>query len=319
MSILSLNSICPDLKVVTGVKLAKNVALISISKWQRYGLGLMMAGLSGVILPAQAVILSDSSEQRLKVRSSLPKVSAMSTDSLQALIEQKQRDYASQENIAIEERKRISPKPVPSSVSQGRAAVIKSQSYETSYHHNQATAEFNSWLNSDRYRAQQVGSYQRYLAQQLGANNVPPLHQLLTTARSWEKCGYEPFQLPPEYLWANVVPTLKLYADLKRQGILPASTEIRSVYRSPALNSCAGGAAGSKHLTAGAIDIWVPESEGDLWQLTSLQEKLCQFWQYQGVSYDFGLGLYATGAIHLDTQGYRKWGFEHSISNFCRY
>ena len=101
---------------------------------------------------------------------------------------------------------------------------------------------------------------------------------------------------------------------------MPASTEIRSVYRSPGLNNCAGGASASKHMTAGAMDIWVPEYEGNQWQLSRMQDSLCEFWQYQGQAYKFGLGLYSTGAIHLDTDGYRKWGFNHaSSSSACRY
>ena len=192
--------------------------------------------------------------------------------------------------------------------------------YHTTYHNERSDLDFNSWLNRDRYRAQQVASYQRYLSAQVGAQNVPPLDQLLTTARSWEKCGYEPYQLPPQELWPNIVPTLRLYSVLKSQGILPSSTEIRSVYRSPSLNDCAGGAESSKHMTAGAMDIWVPDYEDNPWRLGQLQEGLCQFWQYQGESYNFGLGLYATGAIHLDTQGYRSWGFHHAINrSACRY
>ena len=116
------------------------------------------------------------------------------------------------------------------------------------------------------------------------------------------------------------MPTLQLYSQLKNQGILPPNTEIRSVYRSPGLNDCAGGANASKHMTAGAMDIWVPEYEGNQWQLSSMQDRLCEFWQYQGQSNNFGLGLYSTGAIHLDTDGYRKWGFNHaSSSSACRY
>ena len=121
-------------------------------------------------------------------------------------------------------------------------------------------------------------------------------------------------------MWPNIVPTLHLYSELKNQGILPPSSEIRSVYRNPGLNDCAGGADSSKHMNASAIDIWVPEYEDNLWRLNTMQDGLCQFWQYQGQSYNFGLGLYATGAIHLDTDGYRKWGFNHaSSSSSCRY
>ena len=37
-----------------------------------------------------------------------------------------------------------------------------------------------------------------------------------------------------------MVPTLQLYNTLKAQGIVPQSAEIRSVYRNPSLNVCAG-------------------------------------------------------------------------------
>lgn len=297
-----------------------------------------VAAMTIISAQSQAAILSNQTETRIQIRKGSSETAVMmsqpapvasginSGDRLQGLIEQKQRDYASVNgsNVMIEERKRVTVQPAsqprPSAmISRFSPSGIKTETYQTVYYNDSVSPDFNRWLNSDPYRAQQVANYQRYLSAQLGAYQVPALSQLLTTARSWDKCGYEPFQLPPEYLWGNVVATLKLYTELKRQGILPASTEIRSVYRSPGLNSCAGGAAGSKHLTAGAIDIWVPEFEGQPWQLSNLQEGLCQFWQYQGAGHHFGLGLYATGAIHLDTQGYRKWGFEHSTSTLCRY
>lgn len=235
-------------------------------------------------------------------------------DSMQGLIQQKQRDFDFDASVSIEENKRVNINK-------------RTPSYNTTYPSTYSTSnntytsiDFNGWLNSNSYRASQVADYQRYLSARVGARNVPPLSQLLTTARSWDKCGYEPYQLPPQELWANIVPTLRLYSELKNQGILPASTEIRSVYRSPGLNDCAGGASASKHMTGGAIDIWVPEYENNLWLLSTMQDGLCQFWQYQGQSQNFGLGLYSTGAIHLDTEGYRKWGFNHaSSSSSCRY
>lgn len=303
-----------------------------------------MSGIS-----AHAAIISDNSERRIEVRygssssvntnssnayrpstavtnnnaggTTILRADRVSGDSMQGLIQQKQREFEYDAKLSIEE-------------SQSVNIIRRTPSYNTTYNttysdgystsnnnYNSATgADFNSWLNSDRYRVQQVNNYQRYLNSQVGAQNVPPLSQLLTTARSWDKCGYEPYQLPPQELWSNIIPTLRLYSALKNQGILPASSEIRSVYRSPGLNDCAGGADASKHMTAGAIDIWVPEYENNLWRLNSMQDGLCQFWQYQGESYNFGLGLYSTGAIHLDTQGYRKWGFNNaSSSSACRY
>ena len=292
---------------------------------------------------AHAAVLSDSSERRIQVRHSsntdssgnayirpatntsnyrsgatiLSGANATSGDSMQGLIAQKQREFAPSSSLSIEESKQVNI---------NRRSPVSNTTYNTANNTYSGTnndynnMDFNAWLNSNRYRAQQVAEYQRYLTSRVGAQNVPPLSQLLTTARSWDKCGYEPYQLPPQELWANIVPTLRLYNDLKSQGVIPASSEIRSVYRSPGLNSCAGGADSSKHMNGSAMDIWVPEYEDSPWQRSSMQDGLCQFWQYQGKAHNFGLGLYATGAIHLDTDGYRKWGFNHaSSSSSCRY
>lgn len=291
-------------------------------------------------ISVHAAIVSDNSERRIQIRQSssgnadikpttsgssyspgvtmLSGENATSGDSMQGLIAQKQRDFNLDARLSIEENKRVN-------------INRRATTYSTDHNHDgygttdnnyndAASMDFNVWLNSNSYRAKQVAEYQRYLSSRVGAQNVPPLSQLLTTARSWNKCGYEPYQLPPQELWANIVPTLRLYSDLKQQGILPASSEIRSVYRNPGLNDCAGGADSSKHMNASAMDIWVPDYEDNLWRRSTLQDGLCQFWQYQGNAHNFGLGLYATGAIHLDTDGYRKWGFNHASSDSpCRY
>ncbi|MGP4971312.1 D-Ala-D-Ala carboxypeptidase family metallohydrolase [Psychrobacter aquimaris] len=289
-----------------------------------------------------AAIISDNSERRIQVRhgssadsssnayirpssnttSHNPGVTMLSGDSMQGLIAQKQRDFEFDASLSIEENKRMNINrraPAYNTTYSNNSYSRANNTYNSNYN-DSISMDFNAWLNSNSYRARQVADYQRYLNSRVGAQNVPPMSQLLTTARSWSKCGYEPYQLPPQELWANIVPTLRLYGELKHQGILPISSEIRSVYRSPGLNDCAGGADSSKHMNASAIDIWVPDYEDNLWQLSTMQDGLCQFWQYQGQSHNFGLGLYATGAIHLDTDGYRKWGFNHaSSSSSCRY
>ncbi len=186
--------------------------------------------------------------------------------------------------------------------------------------YNSSLPDFNSWLRQHSYYQYQVDAYRKYLTKQLGTNNVPPMSQLIRTARSWYKCGAQPYQVPPQYLWPNIVPTLRLYSDLKKQGVVPHNAEIRSVYRDYNLNRCAGGAGSSKHLENAAIDIWVPSYEYSQWQQDNLNENICQFWQYQGQFYNFGLGIYSTGAIHLDTQKYRKWGGQFTPSySACRY
>lgn len=307
---------------------------------------LLVIGMSNISV--HAAILSDTNERRIQVRQgnsnvyvrptpvdnntgvasssinrsgiSIARGDRLSNDSMQGLIEQKQREFDLDAELSIEESKRVNINKRPPVYD-----TVYNTTYDTVYstgnnsYGNANSSDFNSWLNSDRYRAQQIANYQRYLSTEVGTQNVPPMEQLLTTARSWDKCGYEPYQLPPQELWSNIVPTLRLYSNLKSQGILPASSEIRSVYRSPGLNDCAGGASSSKHMTAGAIDIWVPEYDNNQWRLSNMQDGLCQFWQYQGGTYDFGLGLYSTGAIHLDTQGYRKWGFNNATSSSsCR-
>lgn len=230
------------------------------------------------------------------------------TDRLGNLIRESDQAYQS-DRLTIEQNTSIRP--------YGGAS---SPNYDQSSNFGETNYYYVQWLNSNSYRANEVAQYKRYLANYLGEPAVPPFDQLLTTARSWERCGYEQYQLPPNELWSNMVATLRLYEDLKKQGILPPTAEIRSTYRSPSLNACAGGAAASKHMSNGAIDIWVPEYEGQPWYINSMKERLCQFWSSQGQRYNFGLGLYATGAIHLDTQGYRYWGAENSDSgSYCRY
>lgn len=178
-------------------------------------------------------------------------------------------------------------------------------------------AAFKDWLATHSYQKSEVLAYQNYLQRQLGT--IPPMEQLLASARDARRCGFEPYEVPPASLWQNIVPTLQMLQHMQKQGYLPYSTVIRSVYRNPALNDCAGGAGESKHMTNGAIDIWVPENEGDKWAVDSTFDGLCQFWQSSGQAYNFGLGLYPTGSVHLDTQGYRKWGANHSSSSSpCR-
>ncbi|UNU73601.1 D-Ala-D-Ala carboxypeptidase family metallohydrolase [Moraxella nasovis] len=198
-----------------------------------------------------------------------------------------------------------------------------SHSHEHDKHNEMvgSAEHFWQWLQDHPDQKDAVIHYQTYLATQLGsAKAVPPLHNLLTTARSWRECNAEPYQVPPTELWAKILPTIQLYHELRQVGILPPSTKIRSVYRNHALNQCAGGAKASKHTMNAAIDIWVPTYDANSSEMLQLQDMLCQFWHEQGAKWQLGLGVYATGALHLDTQGYRKWGVNYTQPNsVCRY
>ncbi len=243
-------------------------------------------------------------------------------DSMGNLIQQKNREYEKTADAFYKSQVNVY-NPNTSYTNQNYNTYNNhSSNYSSTYSSNNSMSwktnlDFDSWLNGFNNR-QQADEYRYYLQQRLGT--VPPMSQLLRTARSWSTCGASPYEVPPRYLWDNMVSTLRLYAELKRQGILPYSTVIRSVYRNPSLNRCANGARGSKHKVNSAMDLWVPSFDYDIWQKHNVQDKLCQFWLYQGRSYNFGLGIYSTGAIHIDTDGYRKWGSKYTLKHSaCRF
>lgn len=257
-----------------------------------------------------AVVNSSNPVRLMNIDSGYDRVSGKDFDSNEDSIGQLIRKAEAtryDKSLNIEQRTRIKP-------------FNNSQQYDGRQNQIIDRLDFSQWLNASSYRANQVKEYKNFLSGFVGSRNVPPMEQLLSTARSWADCGYEPYQVPPRELWTNIVLTLRVFNELKSQGILPASTEIRSVYRSPGLNACAGGAGSSKHMTNGAIDVWVPEYNDEPWYINPMKDRLCQFWATQGESYNLGLGMYATGSIHLDTQGYRLWGAQHTeFGSPCRY
>ncbi len=90
--------------------------------------------------------------------------------------------------------------------------------------------------------------------------------------------------------------------------------EVTSAYRALSLNRCAGGADASRHVFNAALDFRIgPEQPSDLDQFNIQQTKtkLCQFWETKGQALNMGLGVYASGQIHIDSQGFRSWGPDH--------
>ena len=116
--------------------------------------------------------------------------------------------------------------------------------------------------------------------------------------------------IPSQEVWRNQLPTLKVFKYLIASKVLTDFT-VTSVYRDLPLNQCAGGAGSSRHLFNSAIDFRIgpanPQPE-DYAYIEYTKFKLCQFWSQYGQSLNMGLGLYSSGQIHIDTQGYRTWG-----------
>lgn len=174
-------------------------------------------------------------------------------------------------------------------------------------------ADYLLWLRNSGNQAR-VNDYEKYLKEHRVATAVPT-YQLLRSARDWQKCGREPYAIPSPELWSNALPTLKIIQYLVDTQVL-RDFEVTSVYRDYSLNICAGGAAGSKHVYNSAIDFRLgPEygaSTRDYLLIQDTKNKLCEFWTKYGQTLNMGLGLYASGQIHIDTQGYRTWGADHT-------
>ncbi|SNT07557.1 Uncharacterized conserved protein YcbK, DUF882 family [Pseudomonas japonica] len=135
---------------------------------------------------------------------------------------------------------------------------------------------------------------------------VVPLHQLLRSASDWRQCRAEPFAVAPVAQWASVRGTLRLLDLLADERVL-GPYEVVSAYRDPALNRCAGGAPGSAHMRAFAVDLLLTRGAD--------AQALCRFWQSYGKAWNMGFGRYPSGRIHIDTAGYRTWGGACSMTH----
>lgn len=163
--------------------------------------------------------------------------------------------------------------------------------------------------------------YERFLEQN-NAGNIIPSFELFKTARSWEQCGKSEYMIPNRELWRNQLPTLKVFKYLVASKVLGDFT-VTSVYRDLPLNQCAGGAGSSRHLFNSAIDFRIgpvtPDAQ-DYAYIENTKFKLCQFWAQYGQNLNMGLGIYSSGQIHIDTQGYRTWGPDLTRnSSMCNY
>ncbi|MGQ1538465.1 D-Ala-D-Ala carboxypeptidase ZrlA [Acinetobacter baumannii] len=175
----------------------------------------------------------------------------------------------------------------------------------------QQPEDYIVWIATADHR-QSVQAYKQFLKQK-GLADLVPDHELLRSARDWQKCGVEPYAVPPREIWSNIVPTLNILKALVDDGVIN-DFEVTSVYRALALNRCAGGADASRHVFNAALDFRIgPEQPSDLDQFNIQQTKtkLCQFWETKGQALNMGLGVYASGQIHIDSQGFRSWGPDH--------
>ena len=173
-------------------------------------------------------------------------------------------------------------------------------------------AAFEQWLEARNERAEDYAAFQSYLNNQ-GVGDVVAPWQLARVDREYaQRCKLDIWRLPPENLWPNIVPALRLVRDHVEPTM--GEVEVQSSYRSPELNVCAGGAARSRHISFEALDLLLVNRRTDL---DALYPELCAMQEEAGPESGMGLGAYydpsdpvynREGRFHIDAAGYRSWG-----------
>lgn len=158
----------------------------------------------------------------------------------------------------------------------------------------------------------QLAKLNRYLNER-DVGDVVAVEELVRSDVNWRRCKAPPFLIPDEKQWPHMVSTLRLIKD----EIVPrwGAVEALSVYRSPQINDCLGGASRSAHMGYYAIDMQfrAPVKRADL--IT----RLCGLHRDIGTSRNMGLGIYKGTRFHIDTVGYRSWGQDQrGASSPCR-
>lgn len=160
---------------------------------------------------------------------------------------------------------------------------------------------YRLWYMASAERAAWVKSLNDYLVT-YGVGGIVPTWQLIRTASDWQKCGAQPYELPPVEYWPNIVQSLRFVRDYVVPRIGPV--EAVSAYRDPALNLCAKGAPESAHRYFQAVDL-VPLKPTTR---EFLIHDLCALHADSGGRYNIGLGFYAYLRFHIDARKFRKWG-----------
>jgi hypothetical protein len=169
---------------------------------------------------------------------------------------------------------------------------------------------YRNWYVATPAHAASVKAFNDYLVQ-YGVGGVFPTWQLLRTATSWQRCGGQPFEVPPTSEWPHIVQTLRYVRDY----VIPAVGPVEPVsgYRNPTLNACAGGAPESAHKHYSAIDM-VPLTPTTREQM---MRTLCRVQARRGLDYKVGLGFYAFLRFHVDTTKYRRWNMDPAVASLC--
>jgi len=130
---------------------------------------------------------------------------------------------------------------------------------------------------------------------------VIPIQHLYRQGTDWSKLNVEPYAVPPQQHWQNILPTLEFI----KKELIPIIGDIQvvSAYRTNEYNEHAHGAKRSKHLQFSAVDL-IPVNNISRDELHKI---LLAIWDKVGRKYNLGLGLYNKTRFHIDTTRFRKW------------
>lgn len=180
-----------------------------------------------------------------------------------------------------------------------------------------AEAAFKQWLARDEERQSSFDGLEAFLRHE-GVADIVPTWQLTRTDTFYAgRCNLGHFNIPPEELWPNIIPALRLV----QESVIPAvgEVEVRSSWRSEELNRCARGANRSKHLQFAALDLVAADGASG----PEFYHTLCSMHRRTGPRSRMGLGAYydparpnnAGGRFHIDGEGFRQWGRKYTAAS----
>lgn len=102
--------------------------------------------------------------------------------------------------------------------------------------------------------------------------------------------------LPPSSLWPNIANTAQMIDEIRHR--LNAPVYITSGYRSPAYNSCIGGAAASQHMRFNALDWYCTSHSRAYWRQTAEAVRASDMSRFNGFIDDYVNGNF----VHIDTR-----------------
>jgi hypothetical protein len=170
--------------------------------------------------------------------------------------------------------------------------------------------EFARWLAADAARAPAFMRFEAMLERE-GVARVLPARELWLSDLSARECVIEPFVMPPEELWARIVPVLRYIRDYVEPAI--GEVTVASGYRDPEFNTCVGGAPLSAHRGFHALDLYAIDRAMTRERLI---ETLCPIHAREGARLNIGMGIYRARRFHIDATRYRGWGEDFRRATF---